>query len=515
MARGVRWSLAVVSLYIVVISGCLHPQKKIDLHQELVNDRYTSAVSEHPAPESPIIPSAASELLTVSQEHDLVQTLPEFEEHSRLFAQMDIRADGSQQADFSMSEEDISVVPHQEEVCVPVSETVWTFDQLLNTAVAQHPILRARRYEVEMAQARLISAGSFANPRLVFDTHAPVNNADATRLSGRLTFDVATAGKRGIRKQVAGAEIWSAQANLRCETDVVLLEVADAALETLYRQEMRQLKAELAQVALERSRLLVPNPGQNESPIRLADNVKAECSLVEAEAALSDAESLLIAARMRLSQAVGMPTPTLMEVAEPPEMNTGQLMSFDQFLLMARDHQPRISEVSKASALLRRSRYEHDLECANRFPDITIGPRYDDKIGKEEDEIGSRLSVDLPILYQNQGAICETAAQVKARQAEFEATEITILTELAKNFAEVTALHGQQSQQRAEVEAKLAEYERLLQSPSIQQVISKSEALDLRSTIAETRIRQAEQSYRYLRLRMKLELLLGTALTAP
>jgi outer membrane protein, heavy metal efflux system len=511
MVQWGRYLLVFATMSLVVISACRQPQKTHS-DRELTFDRSTLSYPDLEMSESSETHPALSEIDTVSHEFTVDQYLADINAGVQPPVQSPRPADQAAQAD------DLSPVYGSPALPIipgdslsPALEIVWDFDQVLDTAASQHPILRARRYEVEMARAKLVSAGTLENPQFVFDTYTPVNNSDATSLRGRLTFDIPTAGKRDIQKRVANAEISRAQANLSRETDAVLLEAADAAIETLYLQEMMGLKAELARIALERSQLIELRLGRNNSPVGLADNVKVECDLAAINADLTDAEIQLTASRLRLSQAVGMRTPTLLAVSASPKYDKGPLISLQQFLAMGEQRQPQISE---AEAVLQRSRHEHALEHANRIPDITFGPRYRHLIGENGDEIGARFSVDLPLLDQNEGAILDTAAQIQARQAEFEATEITVLTELAKAYSEVTALHRHEGGPRSEIDGKLAEYERLLRSPDIQTVLSREESLELRTTIVETRMRQVESHYRYIRLRTQLELLLDASLSA-
>ena len=509
MAHGGRWLLVLASLSVVVISACRQPQKRPSI-QELMYDHPTSSVPVLDVSEAPEQRSALYEVDTVTQELSVAEYLSDTNEDSQSPALSNPTNDAPGMGGFPWTVTESPSSPNPtSDIPSSMSEIVWAFEHILETAESQHPILRARRYEVEMAQAQLVTAGTLENPQFVFDTYTPMNNSDATSLRGRLTFEIPTAGKRDIRRRVANAEISRAQANLSRETDAVLLEAADAAFETLYLQEMVQLKSELVRIALERSRLFMPRPGQNNLPVGLAYGIEAECDLATAEAEQADAENRLTAARLRLSQAVGMSTPTLLAVAEPPEIDKGPLISLEQFLAMAGQRQPQISE---AAAVLQRSRHEHALEHANRVPDLTFGPRYRHLVGENGDEVGARFSFDLPLLDQNEGAILDTAAQIKARQAEFEATELSVLTELAKIYAEVNALHRQQGSPRVAIDAKLAEYKRLLLSPDIQTILTREESLELWTTITETRIRQVEIHYRYLRLRTQLELILDASL---
>ena len=124
--------------------------------------------------------------------------------------------------------------------------TEFTVEQALLYTLENHPRLRARTQEVEVARAALITAGLLPNPQLVVDAESPINESGAVELSGRLMFTIPTGGKRGYAAAAAKAGIAEAQAAIDSEAQILLTETAAAALEVLYLQELVKLQRELA-----------------------------------------------------------------------------------------------------------------------------------------------------------------------------------------------------------------------------------------------------------------------------
>ena len=80
-------------------------------------------------------------------------------------------------------------------------------EQLLTYALEHHPLLKARQHEVEIAQARLITAGLLPNPQLVLDTETPTRTIDDTSLTTRLMFTIPLGNKRNLARRAAQAAI--------------------------------------------------------------------------------------------------------------------------------------------------------------------------------------------------------------------------------------------------------------------------------------------------------------------
>jgi cobalt-zinc-cadmium efflux system outer membrane protein len=328
----------------------------------------------------------------------------------------------------------------------------------------------------------------------------------------RVTFEIPIGGKRRLRKAVAQSGIRRAQAALSRETEAILLEAADAAMETRYWQELLQWRIRLAEIAAEKAMLARSRFDNRARELHIADAVKAECDAVDAEEQRLEARSGLAAARQRLSRALGMSPACLLEITGVIEIDDGPLMSLDSVLAIARSNCPQLSE---ACAALSESRQTNRLACAERFPNPTLGPRVRDRLGEADDEVGARFAVDLPLFDRNQGRIRESAAEVHASRARVVEAECEALGSIAEAYLELQALHGALATHKSRITEQIERYEALLNDPAIQRGMTTIQALEIRQRLLQTRIKHLELRHRYLRLRTQLELTLGVSICSP
>jgi outer membrane protein TolC len=109
------------------------------------------------------------------------------------------------------------------------------------------------------------------------------------------------------------------------------------------------------------------------------------------------------------------------------------------------------------------------LEIAKQYPDVRLSPGYQYDQGDNKWSLG--LSVDLPILNQNQGPIAEAKARRHQAAAKFELVQAKVLAEIERavaglqvaetNSSGLRALGAEQSRRRdaiaAQVQAGAAE----------------------------------------------------------
>ena len=127
----------------------------------------------------------------------------------------------------------------------------FTVEEALLFTLDNHPRLRARAEEVEVARAALITAGILPNPQFVLDTDSPTSDPGATELATRVMFTIPTGGKRHLAEIAAKAGIDEARWAVDTEAHLLLTETADAALEVLFLQELVKLQQEMIRIAQE------------------------------------------------------------------------------------------------------------------------------------------------------------------------------------------------------------------------------------------------------------------------
>ena len=157
------------------------------------------------------------------------------------------------------------------------------------------------------------------------------------------------------------------------------------------------------------------------------DRLVADALLDEQK--LDDARARSSAARSTLAAAVGVPVKALegtnLEWAgldEPSAITEPQLLKWrDEALLERADVRSAVIGYSMAEQSLR-------LEVAKQYPDVRIGPGYTWDHGVKR--LQFNLSLTLPLLNRNQGAIAEAEARREAAGAKLEATVAAAISEI-------------------------------------------------------------------------------------
>lgn len=382
-----------------------------------------------------------------------------------------------------------------------------TVPQVLQHALECHPLLRAREHEVEVARARLITAGLLPNPRLVMDTESPVHESDPTDLTTRVEFTIPFGGKLRRRKAVARAGIQRAQLALGLETEQVLLEAGDAAVEVLYLQELLAQQEQLSDLADREASVLQSR--FEAMAVSIADKVRADLTAADCALARLDTAAKLEVARLTLSRAMGLPTPGPVRMKGRLAADPIVCMPLETVLATAREVRP---ELADARVAVTESRRQVALARAEACPDVVMGPRYQDPLGVDDDQIGVRFNMDLPLFDRNQGSISERAAEVRASHAMLAATEITSLGDVASAYQELLALQSLLDYYDRDVLPLDARAESMIRDYLTTQALSEDQALDLLQRLIRTRINHLQLRYRFAQLRIRLELFLGCPL---
>ena len=404
----------------------------------------------------------------------------------------------------------VTPVPSLPEPTDPGADKQWTMDELLQFTLEHHPTLRARQHEVEIARAKLVTACLLPNPQLVMDTESPVHDADTTDLTTRVTFEIPLGGKRRLRESAAQSGVCRARAALSRNTEEILLEAADAAIEVLYLQELLDLRAQQSELAAKKAKAESPGFDSRAPEVNLVDKVQADIDAATMETERLDAGTRLTMARLRASRAIGHSPPVLLAVRGQLVFDSAPLLPLDTVLAAARRSKPELEEVRAA---LSESRRQHELAHAEAIPDPEMGPRYQDSLGEANDEIGARFNIDLPIFDRNQGGILETAAQVRANRAMLDAAELAVLSDMTSLYMELQSIRSTLGFYETRG-MQLVDYcDDLLSKPDIRRTISEKQASEIVEELLKLRVRELELRYQYVRLLGRLQLVLGCQIT--
>jgi outer membrane protein TolC len=289
----------------------------------------------------------------------------------------------------------------------------WNREMLTLAAYYYSPTLAVARAQAVTANAGIAAAGAVPNPVLQLPFQYATNYNGPGRpytVGPALDIPIETANKRDYRIEQATRLAEAARVSVDNQAWQVRSQVR-AALVSLHAAgelvslRTQQVAAQQEAVEMMRRRLAV---GEASQP----DVHEAELALLQAQAALSGAQTAVQDARASLAKAVGVPLaaldPVQLDLAEfgltgvaPPPAEARRAAILHRADLLAS-----LAEYEASQAALQ-------LEIAKQYPDIHLGPGYTYDLGTNK--IGFGLAgITLPIFDQNQGGI----AQAEAKRAE-------------------------------------------------------------------------------------------------
>jgi outer membrane protein TolC len=348
----------------------------------------------------------------------------------------------------------------------PWPQTRWDLRDLTLAALYFSPELRVARAEADVAAAHVGAQSQPPNPTLSFFPQRVANPESGVSpwvAAVQLDWPIETAGKRARRRAAAEARASAADlavrtAVWRLRSDVYEAVAGDRAAALRAASLARSVELRSQRIALlERRRTVGEIAEVIVAPERIA--------LARATADHAAAERVRAEARAALAARVGASRAALeaVEVAFDLDALPAELESFGgararrAALLGRSDVLASLAEYDAAEADLR-------LELAKQYPDLHVGPGYEFDQGA--DKWGLGVSLELPMLSQNQGGIDEALARRAEAAARFEALQTRVIREVD---AAAAALDGA----RAEVASM-----RQLQGQAEQGVVRAQDALD-------------------------------------
>jgi outer membrane protein TolC len=315
-------------------------------------------------------------------------------------------------------------------------QTNWDLPELSLVAFYFHPSLEVARAQWLVTQAGLKTAGARPNPSVTvtpgYDSQIPGNYSPWLV---PVTFDIPieTAGKRG--KRIAEAEkisesarwnfvsaIWKIRSDVRAS--LLDLKISERRAGLL----QKQFSAQQQIVKLLQQRFDLGEISRPELTVAQIALNKTQLDLSEAQSRKSDARSHLAEA-LGLSEAA-LDGEDLDFDFSPPDANA--LTSADARTLALRsraDILGALADYAAAEADLR-------LEIAKQYPDLRFGPGYAWNNGNAGDNQWSLgLTLELPILDQNQGPIAEAEARRKLSAAKFVELQSQVIGEIDRAVA--------------------------------------------------------------------------------
>jgi len=313
----------------------------------------------------------------------------------------------------------------------------WDLQSLTLAAFYFHPSLEVARDEWFVAQAGLKTAGARPNPSVTvtpgYDSQIPGNYSPWLV---PVTFDlpIETAGKRGKRiaeaEKVAESARWdfvSAIWKIRSDVRASLLDFTIAGQRADLLQKQFFAQQQIVKLLQQRFEL---------GEISRQELTTAQIALNKTQLDLSDAQSKTSDAHSRLAEALGLSEAAL----DGEELNFDFLTAGAEALTSvdARGVALRTrADILGALADYAAAEDELQLEVARQYPDLHLGPGYAWNSGNAGDNQWSfGLTLELPVLDQNQGPIGEAEARRKLAAAKFVELQSQIIGEIDRAVAD-------------------------------------------------------------------------------
>ena len=364
----------------------------------------------------------------------------------------------------------------------PWPQRTWDLDALTLAAFYYQPALAEARAAWASAQAAKITAGERPNPTVSvtpgYDSQIP-GNFSPWLVSLDLDVPVETAGKRGKRLAQASylseaarwnfvAAAWQTRSRLR------------TALLNLYAA--RETGLLLAGQESAQSNVVRLLEGQSSAgAVSDFEVTQARVALDTTRLARQDADGQRRQGRVQLASALGLPLRALAGVKLsfagldqfPEELAEPEVRR--QALLNRADVRGALAEYAASQSALQ-------LEIANQYPDVHLGPGYGWNTGNAGDnEWTLGLAVTLPVLNQNQGPI----AEAKAKRAEAAAHFLTVQTTAISEINNALAGYQAALQQAATAKALLDNLQKRLNSVRAQAETGEADPLTVANAAAE------------------------------
>ena len=303
----------------------------------------------------------------------------------------------------------------------------WDFEMLTLAAFYYHPSLDVARARWAVAEAGKITAGGRPNPTL---NVTPGYNTTTLTPSpwiplGFLDIPVETAGKRGYRIAQAAGLSESARLNIASVAWQVRSGVRRSLGTLQAAQEAEVLLREQQGFQAENLGLL---ERQHEAGAVSAFEVsQAGIAADNARLALRDAERQSVEARVQLAEAIGVPASAL-EGLKFSFQGWGELPGEASVADARRQALLNRSDILGGLADYAASQAALQLEIAKQYPDVHLQPGYQYDQGDSKWSLG--ITVELPVLNQNQGPIAEAKARRAEAAARFNALQASVLSEI-------------------------------------------------------------------------------------
>lgn len=304
----------------------------------------------------------------------------------------------------------------------------WNLELLTLAAYYYQPSLDVARAQWRVAGAAAISAGARPNPTVSIAPGITANSPGGVSpwlMAAGFDWPVETAGKRGLRIAQAKQVACVARFNLISTAWQVRANVRDSL--AAYRFAEGQTSVLGEKIRLQQEIVAKLEGRLQAGSISSGDVTAARIALGKMQVELSVARDNEAAARARVAAAVGISVPVFTNTPLAMTLYTPQLSSEQLAQARGRALQNR-ADLLAALADYAACETTLQLEIAKQYPDVRLSPGYEYDQGANKWRLG--LSLELPVLNQNQGPIAEAKARRNESAASFLALQAKVISEM-------------------------------------------------------------------------------------
>ncbi len=316
----------------------------------------------------------------------------------------------------------------------------WDLNSLTLAAFYFHPNLAVARAQWQLAEAGVKTAGGRPNPTL---SVTPTYNSSTfvpSPWGPSVNFDLPmeTMGKRG--KRIAEAEKISESA--RWNFISAAWQIRSGVRTALVEFSMTQHRLPLLQqqLAAQREIVALMQGSVDAGAASRPELTAAQMALAKTQLEVSGAEAKSAEARSRLAEAIGISSAALEGIEFQTDFSTGAPSDLPS---ETAPHAALVGRADVRAALADYAAAENNLrlEIAKQFPDVHLNPGYQFDQGDNKWSLG--LTVELPVLNQNQGAIAESRARRELAAAKFLQLQSQIIAQVERAAAGWQSAQGQ------------------------------------------------------------------------
>ncbi len=319
-----------------------------------------------------------------------------------------------------------------------------TYDEAVQRAMLQSPVLRACHAEHEERQGDLIQSGLYENPIFAFSIENVLGNHDwkgwrAAESRYEIAQPIQIGGQRKHQSQAALYRCYAAEAECASTKLQLLNDLKKAFVGVVAAQEFLSLAKQQQDIAVEVLKAVEAKVEAGKvSP--LAKN-KALLGVADSKLQMQKAHVDLETARLKLSLLWGSSCVDFDE-ADYPFFQIGCPPPLEECLADIEDHPALIEAYFNQQAV------QEDLafEKSARIPDVVVLVGY--KTVHENGDKGMILgaSIPLPVFNRNQGNIRRASAETSRAQEEYIEKQLRLETKLSQLHKEAVRAYQEAEQ---------------------------------------------------------------------